>query len=56
MNPEQHAKISASHLVRRAYVDVRQSTLRQVLENTDGTDNPIWPHRDEADSSGRRNT
>lgn len=37
MNPEQHAKISASHLVRRAYVYVRQSTLRQVLENTEST-------------------
>jgi len=37
MTPEQHSKISASHLVRRAYVYVRQSTLRQVLENTEST-------------------
>ena len=37
MNPEQHSKISASHLVRHAYVYVRQSTLRQVLENTEST-------------------
>ena len=37
MTPEQHSRISASHLVRRAYVYVRQSTLRQVLENTEST-------------------
>ena len=37
MNPEQHSKISASHLVRHAYVYVRQSTLRQVIENTEST-------------------
>jgi DNA invertase Pin-like site-specific DNA recombinase len=37
VNAEQHSKISASHLVRRAYLYVRQSTLRQVLENTEST-------------------
>ncbi len=37
MNAEQHSKISASHLLRRAYLYVRQSTLRQVLENTEST-------------------
>jgi DNA invertase Pin-like site-specific DNA recombinase len=37
VNAEQHSKISVAHLLRRAYVYVRQSTLRQVLENTEST-------------------
>ena len=37
MNAEQHSKISATHLLRSAYLYVRQSTLRQVLENTEST-------------------
>jgi DNA invertase Pin-like site-specific DNA recombinase/predicted nucleic acid-binding Zn ribbon protein len=37
VNADQHAKIRAAHLVRRAYLYVRQSTLRQVLENTEST-------------------
>jgi DNA invertase Pin-like site-specific DNA recombinase len=37
MNAEQHQKITASHLKRLAYLYVRQSTLRQVLENTEST-------------------
>ena len=37
MNADQHAKIRASHLARSAYLYVRQSTLRQVLENTEST-------------------
>ncbi|MGC8633367.1 MAG: recombinase family protein [Candidatus Limnocylindrales bacterium] len=37
MNAEQHSKISATHLARRAYLYVRQSTLRQVLEHTEST-------------------
>ncbi len=37
MNPEQHGKIRAAHLARSAYLYVRQSTLRQVLENTEST-------------------
>ncbi len=37
MNAEQHAKIGAAHLARSAYLYVRQSTLRQVLENTEST-------------------
>jgi DNA invertase Pin-like site-specific DNA recombinase len=32
-----HQKVQASHLRRNAYVYVRQSTLRQVLENTEST-------------------
>jgi len=32
-----HQKVQASHLKRNAYVYVRQSTLRQVLENTEST-------------------
>ena len=37
MNPEEHHKVSAGHLARPAYLYVRQSTLRQVLENTEST-------------------
>jgi len=37
LNAEQHSKISATHLLRKAYLYVRQSTLRQVLENTEST-------------------
>jgi hypothetical protein len=31
------AKVTASHLARNAYLYVRQSTLRQVLNNTEST-------------------
>ena len=37
MNLELHHKITATHLQRQAYLYVRQSTLRQVLENTEST-------------------
>ncbi len=37
MNAEAHHKITAVHLSRQAYLYVRQSTLRQVLENTEST-------------------
>ena len=37
MNRDRHQKVSASHLQRDAYLYVRQSTLRQVLENTEST-------------------
>jgi DNA invertase Pin-like site-specific DNA recombinase len=37
MNTEAHQKVTASHLKRGAYLYVRQSTLRQVLENTEST-------------------
>src|SRR5438270_9247501 len=37
MNLEMHNKIAAIHLQRQAYLYVRQSTLRQVLENTEST-------------------
>ena len=37
MNSEEHLKVTASHLGRLAYLYVRQSTLRQVLENTEST-------------------
>src|SRR5438552_223990 len=37
MNLELHHKIAATHLQRQAYLYVRQSTLRQVLENTEST-------------------
>jgi DNA invertase Pin-like site-specific DNA recombinase len=32
-----HQKVQASHLKRNAYLYVRQSTLRQVFENTEST-------------------
>ena len=32
-----HRKITAGHLAREAYLYVRQSSLRQVLENTEST-------------------
>ena len=35
---EQHAKIAARHLTRSAYLYVRQSSLRQVFENTESTE------------------
>jgi DNA invertase Pin-like site-specific DNA recombinase len=37
MNVEARHKITAAHLSRQAYLYVRQSTLRQVLENTEST-------------------
>jgi DNA invertase Pin-like site-specific DNA recombinase len=37
MNCERHQNVTASHLQRDAYLYVRQSTLRQVLENTEST-------------------
>ena len=37
MISEQHAKIAARHLTRNAYLYVRQSSLRQVFENTEST-------------------
>jgi DNA invertase Pin-like site-specific DNA recombinase len=37
MNSEQHQKVTASHLKRSALLYVRQSTMRQVFENTEST-------------------
>lgn len=37
MSAEAHQKVTASHLRRDAYLYVRQSTLRQVIENTEST-------------------
>jgi DNA invertase Pin-like site-specific DNA recombinase len=37
MKAEAHQKVTASHLKRNAYLYVRQSTLRQVFENTEST-------------------
>ncbi|MDI7269766.1 MAG: recombinase family protein, partial [Myxococcota bacterium] len=37
MNPEAHQKVTAAHLARNAYLYVRQSTVRQVFENTEST-------------------
>ena len=37
MNTMVHNKVTASHLKRNAYLYIRQSTLRQVFENTEST-------------------
>ena len=37
VNTDMHHKITPAHLKRQAYLYVRQSTLRQVLENTEST-------------------
>jgi DNA invertase Pin-like site-specific DNA recombinase/DNA-binding transcriptional regulator YiaG len=37
MSTEGATKVSASHLARTAYLYVRQSTIRQVMENTEST-------------------
>lgn len=37
MSFDSHPKIAARHLARKAYLYIRQSTLRQVLENTEST-------------------
>ncbi len=37
MNMEAASKVTAGHLARAAYLYVRQSTLRQVLTNTEST-------------------
>jgi DNA invertase Pin-like site-specific DNA recombinase len=37
MNMETHQKVHAAHLKRNAYLYVRQSTVRQVFENTEST-------------------
>ena len=54
MNNEAHQKVKAGHLRRNAYLYVRQSTMRQVLENTESTQRQYalrqravglgWPH------------
>jgi len=38
MTSEAHQKVTASHLERSAYLYVRQSTVRQVFENTESTE------------------
>jgi len=37
MNMETHQKVTAVHLKRNAYLYVRQSTVRQVFENSEST-------------------
>ena len=37
MSVEAASKVTAGHLTRSAYLYVRQSTLRQVLTNTEST-------------------
>lgn len=59
MNSEAHQKITAAHLSRMAYLYVRQSTLRQVFENTESThrqyglrDRAVAPSRSAGRSTG----
>jgi hypothetical protein len=54
MGPEKHQKVQASHLKRDAYLYVRQSTLRQVFENTESTQRQ-YALRQRAVAAGRRN-
>jgi hypothetical protein len=37
MNPEIHSKVQPRHLEKNAYLYVRQSSLRQVFENSEST-------------------
>ena len=37
MRADAHQKVKPTHLKRTAYLYIRQSTLRQVLENTEST-------------------
>src|ERR1700745_1410537 len=37
MNQDRHQKVKATHLKRNAYLYIRQSTLRQVFENSEST-------------------
>ena len=37
MTEEVHQKVKAAHLKRNAYLYIRQSTLRQVLDNSEST-------------------
>lgn len=37
MNSDSHSKVAARHLCRNAYLYIRQSSLRQVFENTEST-------------------
>jgi len=37
MNQDAHQKVRSTHLKRNAYLYVRQSTIRQVFENTEST-------------------
>ncbi len=37
MRAEAHEKVHDGHLKRNAYLYVRQSTIRQVFENTEST-------------------
>jgi hypothetical protein len=37
MNQEMHQKVKTTHLKRNAYLYIRQSTLRQVFENSEST-------------------
>ena len=37
MNADMHQKVTADHLKRDAYLYIRQSSIRQVFENTEST-------------------
>ena len=48
-------KVNADHLKRDAYLYVRQSTLRQVVENTESTERQ-YALRERAEQEGRTNS
>ena len=55
MTTTAHSKIQARHLTRDAYLYIRQSSLRQVLENTESTARQYaLKQRAIASCSGRR--
>ena len=55
MNREQHQKVTPHHLKRAALLYVRQSTMRQVFENTESTKRQ-YALRDRAVALGGRAT
>ena len=48
-------KVHSEHLKRDAYLYVRQSTLHQVVENTESTDPPVRPPRGPSSWAGPPN-
>ena len=53
MSTQTHPKVLAEHLRREAFIYVRQSTQRQVLENTESTQRQ-YALRDRAVAAGWR--
>lgn len=58
MDSEAHQKVTTAHLLRLAYLYVRQSTLRQVFENTDAATcaKLLWSKQDPGGSDSTSHT